>query len=206
MIKHYQNSAGVMTRIADAVIVVVAWFLAYPIRFEWFAWIPFPGLPDIEHYISLIPLVFILWVAGFQAFGVYRYDRVIRRSTEIYTMLRAHLLTMVLFTSLTYFITQYRFSRGVILIFGVLVFVGAWLFRVISRKILRELHRKGIRSTKMIAIGSGRELQFLLNQIGRYPELGITVVKVVTPDEIDSVPDLVKKVNPNIILLGLPPF
>ena len=167
MIKKYQNSAGVMTRIADLSIVLASWLLAYPLRFNFFRFVSYGELPEVEYYHQLIPLVLVLWAAGYQFFGVYRYDRILRRSTEIYTLVRAHFAILVLFTSMTYFITQYRFSRGVILVFGVLVMIGCWLFRVIYRKILRELNRKGIRNTKLIAIGNTKALQELIGKLSR---------------------------------------
>ena len=166
-----------MTRIADAIIVLMSWLLAYPIRFDLVRKISFlplaPGRPATHYYLALLPLIFILWITGFQAFGVYRYDKVIRRSTEIYTFLRAHLAILILFTALTFFVTDFRFSRGVIIIFGLLVFSFGWLFRVLTRKLLRELNRKGIHSLKLVAVGEGKELDFLLSQLRRYPELGI---------------------------------
>ena len=204
MIKKYQNSAGVMTRFADAALVVAAWLISYPIRFNYFKFLPYLDRPRAGPYLSLLPLVLILWVAGFQFLGVYRYDRVLRRSTEIYTLIRAHLATLVLFTALTYFITQFRFSRAVILIFGVLVLLGAWIFRVVSRKILRELHRKGIYITSLIAVGEGKGLYFLLEQLKRYPELGIRKREHFKSDECAKVLEYVQKHQPKLVLIGLP--
>ena len=208
MIKRYQNSAGVMTRIADALIVLVSWLIAYPIRFRLLSNLPIIPVgqepPIYEYYLSLLPLIFVLWITCFQSFGVYRYDRVIRRSTEVYTLLRAHIATLILFTSFTYFITQYRFSRGMILIFGVLVFIGTWLFRVISRKILRELNRKGIQSTRLVAVGEGKELDFLLAQLARYPELGVEIALVVGPAEYKNALSLIQGLKPRTVLISLP--
>lgn len=160
--------------------------------------------PVYAYYLSLLPLIFVLWLTCFQMFGVYRYDRVIKRSTEIYTLLRAHSATLVLFTSFTYFITQYRFSRGMILIFGVLVFLGAWIFRVVSRKILRELNRKGIQSAKLVAVGEGKELEFLLSQLNRYPELGVEIAKVIGPGEYSSALSKILELKPRTVLMALP--
>jgi Undecaprenyl-phosphate glucose phosphotransferase len=208
MMKRYQNSAGVMTRFADTAIVMVAWLLAYPLRFDLLADISFlplaPGKPDSEIYLALLPLIILLWGFCFQFFGLYRYDRVIRRSTEIYTLLRAHAATLVLFTSLTYFITQYRFSRGVILIFGILVLTGCWLFRILSRKILRELNRKGIHSSKLVAVGEGKTLDFLLSQLDRYPELGVEIALKLGPaDYADALPRILAA-HPRSVLICLP--
>lgn len=206
MIKRYQNSAGVMTRIADGLIVIAAWLAAFPIRFNWLKsiWlIPlYPEIPERSYYLALLPLIFVLWMGGFQFFGVYRYDRVIRRSTEIYTVLRAHLATLFVFTSLTYFITQYRFSRGVILIFGALVFLGCWLFRVIFRKILRELNRKNIHSVPLVAVGEGKGLDQILNLLGRYPELGVGVSKVFSSRDADRALQYILDVRPKTVLLS----
>ena len=208
MIKRYQNSAGVMTRFADTAIVIVSWLLAYPIRFDLLADISFlplmPGKPDADIYLALLPLIVLLWGFCFQFFGLYRYDRVIRRSTEVYTLMRSHAATLVLFTSLTYFFTQYRFSRGVILIFGILVLIGCWLFRIISRKILRELKRKGIHSSKLVAVGEGKTLDFLLSQLERYPELGVEVALKLGPSDYTQALNRILAAHPRTVLICLP--
>jgi Undecaprenyl-phosphate glucose phosphotransferase len=208
MIKRYQNSAGVMTRVADVMIVIASWLLAYPVRFEWMkdlSFLPrYPVPPSEGRYLALLPFLAVVWAGGFHFFGVYRYDRVIRRSTEIYTLIRAHLGTMILFTALAYFMTEYRFSRGVILIFGVSVLVGAWAFRVGSRKVLRELNRKGILSTKVIAVGEGRDLEFLVSQLRRYPELGLDLSIFLGPEHYSRALKTILSEKPKTVLLSLP--
>ena len=203
MIKKYQNSAGVLTRFADALLVLFAWVLAYPIRFHWFKFSRYPEVPPVEYYLALLPLILVLWLAGFQFFGLYRYDRVIRRSTEIYTLFRAHAGTLVIFTALTYFITQYRFSRGVILIFGFLVLIFCWSYRIISRKVLRELTKRGIHTTQMVAIGEGRALQYVLHQLRRYPELGVKIAEVIGPEGYASVLEKILSHKPKMVLIGV---
>ncbi len=208
MIKRYQNSAGVMTRVADILIVAISWWLAYPIRFDWLrgvALLPFyPEAPERGVYLALLPMIVLLWGGGFQFFGVYHYQRVIRRSTEIYTLIRAHAAVLILFTSLTFFITEYRFSRGVILIFGALVLFGGWFYRVASRKLLRELNRKGIHSIKLVAVGEGRELDFVLQQLSRYPEIGVEITRVVGPEEYSRAAGIVREIRPATLLIALP--
>jgi Undecaprenyl-phosphate glucose phosphotransferase len=203
MIKRYQSSAGVMTRIADLIIVLICWLVAYPLRFNFFRFVSFVGVPEVSYYQDLIPMVLVLWGAGFQFFGVYRYDQILRRSTEIYTLIRAHLATLVLFTALSYFITTFRFSRGVILVFGTLVLLGCWLFRVISRKILRELNRKGIRNTRMIAIGNTKALHEMIAKLSRYPELGIVVTRQLPPEESDQISKWIEKEGAKMVLISL---
>jgi len=178
MMKRYQNSAGAMTRVADVMIVVAAWLLAYPIRFgrlNGVAGLPFYSTaPEESKYLGLLPFMMVLWSGCFHFFGVYRFDRVIRRSTEIYTLIRAHAATLILFTALTFFVTEYRFSRGVILIYGALVLLFCWMFRVGSRKVLRELKKKGIFSTRIIAVGEGPDLEYMLSQLGRFLSIPVT--------------------------------
>ncbi len=191
-----------MTRFADLVIVLISWWLAFPLRFGLFRFVSYDEMPDLSPYQLLIPLILVLWAAGFQFFGVYRYDRILRRSTEIYTLIRAHLAVLILFTSITYFITQYRFSRGVILIFGVLVLFGCWMFRVIYRKILRELNRKGIRNTRLIAIGNTKALHELLSKLSRYPELGIQLSRVLPPEESGKAVEWIAQDQAKMVLVS----
>jgi Undecaprenyl-phosphate glucose phosphotransferase len=204
MIKKYQNSAGVMTRFADVIFVGLTWLIAYPIRFDALKFFPFGERPNVEHYLGLLPLILVLWASCFQLFGVYHYDQVLKRSREIYTLLRAHLATLMVFTSLTYFVTQFRFSRGVILVFGVLVFFLLWIFRVISRKILRELNKQGKNTISLVAVGEGKMLDSLLQQVHRYPELGLNLVKLIGPSEYDQSLVLIRSLQPKIVLIGLP--
>ena len=208
MMKRYQNSAGTLTRIADVMIVVAAWLLAYPIRFGFLNGVPglpyYPEAPEESKYLGLLPFIILLWSGCFHFFGVYRYDRVIRRSTEIYTIIRAHLGTLVLFTALTFFVTEYRFSRGVILIFGFLVLLFSWMFRVGSRKVLRELKKKGLFTTRIVAVGEGRDLEYLVSQLGRYPELGLEVVRVIGPDDYSRALEWIRAESPKSVLLSIP--
>jgi Undecaprenyl-phosphate glucose phosphotransferase len=203
MIKKYQSSAGVMTRIADLLIVLIGWWVAYPLRFNFFRFVSYAELPEVSHYNSLIPMVLILWGAGFQFFGVYRYDRILRRSTEVYTLIRAHFAVLVLFTALSYFLTTFRFSRGVILVFGFLVLFGCWLFRVVHRKILREMNRKGLRSTKLLAIGNTKALREMLAKLSRYPELGIDVTRVLSPEDSDRVLEWIHRDQAKMVLISM---
>jgi Undecaprenyl-phosphate glucose phosphotransferase len=189
-------------------IVVASWLLAYPIRFGalgGFALLPSYSEPPPEaKYFALLPFMMALWAGCFHFFGVYRYDRVMRRSTEIYTLLRSHIATLILFTSLTFFVTEFRFSRGVILIFGMLFLVFSWAFRVGSRKLLRELNRKGIHSTKVIAVGDGRDLSFILAQFSRYPELGMELDLHITPSQYPEALSLIQARKPKVVVVELP--
>jgi Undecaprenyl-phosphate glucose phosphotransferase len=208
MLKRYQNSAGTLTRIADVMIVVAAWLLAYPVRFGLLNGAPglpyYANAPEESKYLSLLPFIMVLWSGCFHFFGVYRFDRVIRRSTEIHTLMRAHFATLILFTALTFFVTEYRFSRGVIVIFGILVLLFTWMFRVGSRKVMRELKKKGIFSTRIIAVGEGRDLDFLVSQLGRYPELGLEVVRVIGPEAYPTALQVIREEEPKSVLLSLP--
>ncbi len=197
-----------MTRVADILIVAMAWLLAFPLRFEWLrsaAFLPFyPEAPDRGNYLALLPLIVLLWGGGYQFFGVYHYQKVIRRSTEIYTFIRAHISILILFTALTYFITEYRFSRGVMLLFGGMVLVFGWAYRVASRKLLRVLNRRGIHSTRLLAIGEGRELGYVIEQLRRYPEIGIEVARELGPGDYAQAIEWVRKLKPATLLLALP--
>ncbi len=208
MMKRYQSSAAVITRIADAMIVIACWLLAYPLRFGMFAGLPFlpqyASPPSPANYLALLPFMTVLWAGCFHFFAVYREDRIIRRSAETYALLRAHLATIILFTALTFFVTEYRFSRGVILLFGVLFFFMAWGFRAASRRVIRELRKKGIYSTKVIAVGDGRDLEHILAQFEKHPELGIELDVLIPPARYSEAQALILSRKPKAVLIGLP--
>jgi Undecaprenyl-phosphate glucose phosphotransferase len=180
MLKRYHHSVGLVFRATDAFIVGAVWLIAYWLRFN----TPFveitKGLPEFETYAALTPLVIAIWMAVFAYSRVYASRRMLRRTDEVYLILRSHGIAMLLFLSLTYFFSEYKYSRIVMLFYGILSGTLLVFARLILRNTLREMRKRGHNLRTVLCIGEGGALETLIQRLGKFPELGLHVAGIVT--------------------------
>jgi len=121
----------------DLVAVTVAWLGSYFIRFT--PSLPAPkGIPDLELYLKLIPFLWVLTVLSFTLTG--HYQRTGKHRTpllESVDLIPASILLSVSFVAFSYFYEEYRYSRGVTLVFMVL----SPILLVTGRSVIRKFFR-----------------------------------------------------------------
>lgn len=183
MLKQYHHIVGGAFRIVDALVIASAWILAYYFRFWLLPVLEVTkGLPPFETYLSLLPLIVILWGSVFSMMKVYRSRRILRRTDEVRLVLKAHAVSILVFVTLTYLISEYRYSRGVILYFALMGAALLTAFRLILRNTLREVRRRGKNLRWVLGIGEGELLERLIQRIEKFPEFGLRVKGVLVSD------------------------
>jgi Undecaprenyl-phosphate glucose phosphotransferase len=182
MLTRYQLTIGALTRLVDATLIGGIWVASFWLRF----YVPLievtKGFPAFSTYAALTPLVVVLWTVMLTAHGVYRPQGSPRRLAEAAVLFKAHLAAILCFVALTYVFSEYRYSRGVILYFGVLGGLALVADRMVARAFFRLLQRRGYRTSKVLLIGEGRPLELLVGRITRFPELGLHITGVLTPE------------------------
>ncbi|HTQ08039.1 MAG TPA: undecaprenyl-phosphate glucose phosphotransferase [Polyangiaceae bacterium] len=219
MLKQYQHTLAQLFLVADTLIVVGAWLASYWFRFS--VW-PLPalrGLPEFHTYAALAPLVAVLWMAIFTLSHVYDGRRLRGRAEEARQLLGAHGTALLAFVVLTYLVEQYKFSRLVMAYFATLGGAGVVFFHLAVRHVLSLLRANGVSSRALLIVGEGPTLEHLIAKIQRYPELGLSVVGVVTPDESTLAPgysrpvlghfsnlcEVIERAHVEEVLVALPP-
>lgn len=175
MLKRYHHIVGGMFRIVDTCVIGSVWLLSYWLRF----YIPLievtKGFPKFSRYAALSPLVMILWASVFSSMKVYQSRRMLRRTHEAHLILKSHLVAMLFFIALTYLFSEYKYSRAVMIYFGVL---GGFLlvaFRLTLRNGLRSMRRRGLNLRHVLAVGEGPAIEHLIYRLDKFPELGLRV-------------------------------
>jgi Undecaprenyl-phosphate glucose phosphotransferase len=180
MLKRYHHIVGGVFRVVDASVIGATWIISYWIRFKLQFFAVTKGFPSFHIYASLTPLVMALWWITFSWMKVYQSRRMLRRTDEAHALLRAHGAAMVFFITLTYLFSEYRYSRGVMIYFGLLGGLLLVIFRLSLRNGLRAIRRKGFNLRHVIAVGEGPAVETLIHRLDRFPELGLRVSGVVT--------------------------
>ncbi len=183
VLKRYYQVFGSILIVTDSIGLLAAWLLAHYLRFYTHIIPVTKGIPPWEKHVGLTVPVILLWVAIFSASGLYRTSKIMRRTAELYQVLRAHLAATVTFAVLTWVITDYRFSRGVIGFFFVLAAFHLVFSRLALRNSLRRLVRHGFKAPRFVLVaGTGASALAAVDRMRRMPELGIQVKGFFTAD------------------------
>jgi Undecaprenyl-phosphate glucose phosphotransferase len=175
MLKRYHHIVGGTFRIVDTCVIGAAWILSYWLRFDLPLIEVTKGLPKFGTYAALSPLIMILWASVFSSVRVYQSRRMLRRTHEVQLILRSHFVAMLLFIALTYLFSEYKYSRGVMIYFGLIGAVMLVVFRLSLRNGLRAIRRRGHNLRHVLAVGEGPAIEHLIYRLDRFPELGLRV-------------------------------
>ncbi|HXI59038.1 MAG TPA: undecaprenyl-phosphate glucose phosphotransferase [Polyangia bacterium] len=166
----------------DGAVIGTAWLASFWFRF----YVPVievtKGFPAFSRYAALTPLIVVLWAVIFDGHGVYDAQKSLHMESQVWAALRAHVFALLTFVALTYVFSEYRYSRVVVVFFGVLGAFGVVLGRLLLRSVFRGLRRYGFQAANVLLVGDGTSLDLLVDRIDENPELGVDVVGVLLPE------------------------
>lgn len=217
MLKRYHHIVGGIFRIIDACVIGIAWLISYFFRFYTPLIKVKKGFPKFEKYAALLPLVVILWMMVFSFMKVYQSRRMLRRTDEVHLLLKSHGVALLFFIALTYLFSEYKYSRVVTIYFGLMGGFFLVLFRLTLRNSLRTLRKRGFNLRHVVAVGEGKAIESLIHKLDKFPELGLRVIGVITPEtstathvagkavlgHFQKIEEIVHKAKPDQVLIGL---
>ena len=176
---------------SDALIAMIAFLLAYLIRFysPLESIVPVTkGLPPLTQYLMLMPFIGLLVPAAFQLQGVYRLRRGRSRVDEFFSVFVGSIVAVVLGVGGTLYVQTYYLSeaakdRGLLEIsqpvwalFLVLNVALTYLSREAVRELLERRFRRGIGLKRVLIAGAGDLARLVADKILEHGELGFRVV------------------------------
>ncbi len=155
--------------VSDLVFFMASFFCAYFIR------VAYGEIQPIEVYFGAMPVSFFILVLVFYFFGLYEQKIRINGMSEIYTVIKAILMTAVLLMAGS-FLYKYDYSRGFVIIFvcSALVFVN--IGRVFVRALRKWFIKRGKGIVNILIIGAGKPGKKLAEQIEKYSDFGYSIV------------------------------
>lgn len=183
MLKENWRSIARIERIADTVLIVVAFFVAYYGRAslifwdQYFGWeFPFagPALAPLKDYFIVLLLALTLYTVTLSFMGAYSSMRL----SSSWTLLRISVVSsLVVFIALAaaLFLLKINLSRSFIILFCSLVALSLAAERFVVLRILRFWRRRGKNFRNIIICGIGEQALRLLKELLSRPELGIRI-------------------------------
>jgi Undecaprenyl-phosphate glucose phosphotransferase len=174
LIKDNQKYFNRLHVLIDALIVlftyIAAWFLQIKIFID-------PGagtLPDELYIMVLLPLVpGMLFL--YSAFNLYTPKRVQGRRLEYGNVIKANMLGGLIFLAVAMLVKQVNFSRAVIFTFFGMNTVFDIAARIIIRKVLMDIRKRGMNLKHILLVGYGAAAREYIDRIIENPQWGYKI-------------------------------
>jgi Undecaprenyl-phosphate glucose phosphotransferase len=188
MVKRHNRLLVAFHVITDAVLGMVAFVLAYVLRFE-AGVIPITrGFPPLEQYLNVLPFIALIVPVGFHFQGLYRLRRGRSRIDDFFNVLVGSIFAVVLGIVATlyfqaYYATEaqrdvgaYEVSRAVWGIFLVCNIALGYLSRKFIREALERRWLAGVGLRRILIAGAGDLGRVVADRILEHRELGYQIV------------------------------
>src|SRR3954471_4419662 len=176
MFKRHNQLFTALRVLLDMLLVLAAFWGAYAIRFGSPKTWPYPQLPQPGESLVVGGLALVIWPLCLRAIGLYRPQRQKTPLDEVFGVFKATMVAGLLLVAVTYFMREARYSRGTLVLFAGLSFVGISLERVFFKEVLQALRRRGYNLRYVVVLGAGRLARQVLEQIDLHRELGFRAV------------------------------
>jgi FlaA1/EpsC-like NDP-sugar epimerase len=188
--------------LADVALSAGAWLAAYFLRFEFgplLAVLPASkGLPPLERYAWLLPLIVLLWPVVLYFHGLYAVHRVRSRIDEFFAILFSVITGAALLLGATLYIRVYyryqpeaapawEYSQAVFAIFVVLDCVALTVGRWALRRYLQRHFATGNNAERVLVAGTGELGLAAAQSLLARRELGYALVGFLDDHRTDNV-------------------
>ena len=185
MIKDNQKMFNRMHVVLDAIIIIIAYALAWFLKFR----SHLPGLYSgnealpPETYFSALILIVPVYIFLYYITSLYTAKRATSMRRGIYNVIRANTVGLLFLIAGLYIINQPDFSRTMLFYFYVLNIFLDSLIRVMIHKWLRILRKKGYNVKYILLVGYSRAAELYIDRIKQNPQWGY-VVRGILDDKI----------------------
>ena len=182
MIQRRRQIEALIKLAGDVGATVIAVLIAYWLRFEVQIQPVTKGLPPIEAYLRLMPVVAVLWPLVFYFQHLYHRRRILSRADEAVRVALSVLLATVLLTAGLTFYREFSYSRLFLAVFALVDTVLVILTRFAVRAALGRIRRSGGNLQQVLVAGAGELGREVVERLREHREYGFRVVGFLDDD------------------------
>ena len=187
MIKDNQTILNRMHVVMDMLITAIAYALAYVLKIYIFnAEAAGVGVLPPKDYFSVLLFLIPGYMLLYYSCNVYGPKRTGKRRNEIASIIKANTIGIVLYIVILYvFVQEINYSRSMMAIFYVLNIVITTISRIVLRKVLRSMRKRGYNLKHVLVVGYSRAAESYIDRLQWNPQWGYVVCGVLD----DTVPE-----------------
>jgi len=173
MLKRYSALFSFFRRLTDILVIVGIWVAIYYVRYNSGLFSTAKGIAPIKYHLMLtLPVVSFCYLACLWS-GLYKSVRIQSLLGQIANLLKATLLGGLLVLAFLYYVRDAPYSRKLLALFVVMLFLGLCLSHLAATTILRYLRKRGYNMRSYVVIGAGKIGQQVVQEIERSVWLGL---------------------------------
>ena len=168
--------------LADALSNLVAFGLAYYLKF-YHPWLGQPSwVPPLGNYLVLLAIELPVWLVVYQTSGHYRLSRGVRPAEDLFRLIKSHVISLLVLGGVFFFYRQHSYSREMIGIFCGLNIVFAFAARFLIRNLFARLRRRGYNMRRVLVMGAGDLGLTIVRRIEEHSGLGYKIIGFLDDD------------------------
>ncbi|MBP5262912.1 MAG: undecaprenyl-phosphate glucose phosphotransferase [Lachnospiraceae bacterium] len=176
MIKDNQKVFNRLLVLIDAMITAASLILGYVIKFYVLLNGPGIGVLPLRDYVYLLVFIIPGYMILYYALGVYTPKRTVRRRFEIFDVIKANTVGMAALIIIIFMVLkEVNYARSVLALFYVLNVFLTSMARVVLRKGLQTIRKKGYNVKHILLVGYSRAAEEYVNRILENPQWGYSV-------------------------------
>jgi len=182
MIRRRRQIELALKLLGDIVATLLAFFVAYWLRFVVQIQPVTKGTPPLTDYLRLVPVILLLWPSVFYFQGLYQKRRIRSQTDESVRVILAVALATILLTAGLTFYRDISFSRLFLAIFAGVDALFIVISRLGIRRMLGRIRRSGGNLQQLLVVGAGDLGRQVVERLQQHLELGFAVVGFLDDD------------------------
>ena len=175
MIKDNQKNLNMLHVVGDGIIVACSYMLAYYLKFESPISEPEGGYLSMGTYFTALYFLVPAYMVLYNMVNLYTPRRATRLRHELYNILKANVIGIIGFYVVLYMLHQDNFSRTMIGMFAGINVALMSISRILLRRFLKYIRRKGYNQKHILLIGYSRTAEGYISRINNNPQWGYVV-------------------------------
>lgn len=188
MIKDKQKLLNRIHLILDLIISAGCYILAWYIRIghgsKAFGYNG-PGVLPASVYMMALYYVIPAQFVVFNALQMYKAQGYSSIWRDIYAVIRANVLSVILFLMVLFMVNQPDFSRSMIFIYYVFNIVAMIAYRIFVRSFLKYIRKHGLNNRAVLLVGYSRTAEEFITCVSQNPQWGFVVTGILD-DEVPA--------------------
>ncbi len=177
MIKDNQQHFNRLHVMIDAAVVAVSYMLAWWLKFKSGFLDSGLGALSFGFYMSVLIVIVPGYILLYYAFNLYTSKRVQGRRLELSNIVMANTVGLLILFTLLYNLQSYEaqfknFSREMLFYFYITNIVNEEIVRLLIRRFLRDIRRKGYNLKHILLVGYSRAAEQYIDRIQQNPQWG----------------------------------
>lgn len=180
--KRPNTQIAVLNLLGDLTALTLSFVAAFVFRFHSFFHIDPRHIPHFSDYTKTLVIILPVYFFCFRAYGLYKQTRHIRRIEEIFMVIKATSLAVILLTAISFFYRGVSYSRVTLIflwIFSIFL-ISATRYFMIQLEYIRKRNSKEL--INVLIIGSNRNARNIIRWAKNNPHYGVSILGVLARD------------------------